>query len=45
MAEVKNLKFINKILVNDSLDDFMKKTTVYIVFQLYKLKGSASAWK
>ena len=38
MAEIKSLKFINKVIVNDRKDDFMKKAQLYIVFQLYKLK-------
>lgn len=44
MSEISSLtgtgpgKFINKVIVNDSIDDFMKKASIYIVFTLYKLK-------
>jgi hypothetical protein len=30
IEEAKRLKFINKIVVNDRLDDFMKKAVLYI---------------
>ena len=32
IEEAKRLKFINKIILNDKQDDFMKKAVLYIVF-------------
>ncbi len=39
IEEVKSLKWINKSFPDDRLDDFLKKTAIYIVFTLYKLKA------
>ena len=39
VENAKNFKFLTKSFVNEgSIEDFLKKTTLYIVFQLYKMK-------
>jgi len=39
VEEAKKLPFITKIFENaGSREDFLKKTAVYVVFQLYKMK-------
>eukprot|EP00347_Sterkiella_histriomuscorum_P020806 403336390 len=38
MAQLKNLNFINKVIINNTEEEFMKEAGVYVVFDLYKLK-------
>lgn len=42
ILEASKLKYIDKIFVNEKVEDFLKFASVYLVFNLYKLKSSAT---
>ena len=39
IEEAKKLSFISKCISSGDVEDMIKKATIFIVFQLYKLKG------